>query len=291
MKKFIAIVGVALIATLTANAGLVTSWSDDFNGADGAVVAPGAKWGYTNMGVIAGVWSNPIIPRLDADDQHYITNNTLFCYTGPATNNPAVYNKVMSTIYPKTDGTPVHVDLTTGILEVEWDLVNMVQNDGNMWGLGQEMKISISPEPVMQDPGDDVTNLYMVTMGIRPDSNGNYYLNNTAKQAGGGNGNIIANTGDILTPVAPVTFKMVLKSDTSFMCYTNGALFGMTNSALPAFEDVYIQVWHGMFNGGGGVVSDGNIELDNFSVDWAIPEPSFLLLGLLAIPLWKRFRK
>jgi len=286
MKKIITILSVALIATLTVNAGLVTSWSDDFNGANGTVVAPGANWGYTNVGVEIE-WQ--VVPRPDAEDQHYITNNTLFCYTGPATNNPAVYNKVMSTIYPKTDGTPVHVKLTNGTLTVEWDLVNMTQNDGHRWNLGQEMKVSLSPVPVMQDPGSESTNLYMVIMGIRQSSNGNYYYNSRVKQTGGGNGDALADTGDISTPVEPVTFKMALKSDTTFMCYTNDVLFGMTNAALPAFEDVYIQVWHGMFNGAGSEVSDGNIELDNFSVNWT-PEPSCFLFVLLAVPLWKRFR-
>ena len=289
MEKFIIIVGIAVIATLTVNAGEVITWADDFNGADGTVVAPGVNWGYTNIGQIVSNWENPVVPRPDADDRHYITNNTLYCYTGPATNNLSVYNKVMSTIYPKTDGTPVYVNLTNGILTVEWDLVNMTQNDGTTWGLGQEMKVSLSPVPVHKDPYNNTTNLYMVTMGITPSSNGNYYLNSRAKQSGGKtNGKLLTGFGIIPTPVTPVTFKMVLKSDTFFTCYTNDALFGITNSAMPAFENVYIQVWHGMFSGAGGTeVSDGNIELDNFSVTW-IPEPSVFLLILLTFPLWRK---
>ena len=49
MKKFIITLSVALIATLTVNAGLVTSWSDDFDGADGTPVATSAKWDATNI--------------------------------------------------------------------------------------------------------------------------------------------------------------------------------------------------------------------------------------------------
>ena len=104
-----------------------------------------------------------------------------------------------------------------------------------MWNLGQEMKVSLSPVNVMQNPGSESTNLYMVIMGIRSVSNGNYYLNSCAKQADGGNSDVLADTCDIPTPVAPVTFKMVLKIDTSFLCYTNDVLFGMINSATPAF--------------------------------------------------------
>lgn len=74
------------------HAGQVTSWADTFTGPDGTVVAPGMNWGYTNLGVERIDWQT--YSRPDAEDQYYITNNQLFCYVGPCTNHPAVYNKV-----------------------------------------------------------------------------------------------------------------------------------------------------------------------------------------------------
>ncbi|GEM_PF-1607337 len=282
MKALTIGLSMVVVVALLAQAGEVTQWQDNFTGADGTIVAPSANWSYTNLGVEIE-WQ--VIPRPDAADQYIISNNQLYCYVGPCTNNPVVYNKVMTGLQPLSAGTPVFLKLINGQVEAELDLTATMANLGNQWGLNQEIKLALAAGPDVSDPGS-YTNMYYVKLTVQPSNTPNVRV--AASYA-----SVIANTSAELPganflvqyPLTePLKIKMLVKSDATYQVYTNGAFWVATNSAIPAaaMETLYPFFWHGKFNGSGGVVADGNVVIDNFMVKY-IPEPvmvSILLLGL-----------
>lgn len=283
MKHSVAIGGVMMVLAGMAFAGQVTSWSDTFTGSDGTIVAPGANWGYTNLGVGRADWQT--YPRPDAQDAYYITNNQLFCFVGPCTNDPAVYNKVMAGLQPLSDGTPVWMLFTNGQIEAEIQINEVTANAGNRWNLNQELKLALSASPDVRDP-DAYTNMYYLKATVRPSSQSNMrVVPQYALAVSNWNREISTNAFVVPYPLTePVRVKYVLKSDTTWIGYTNGALWFMTNGLISAdkLETVYPFIWHGKFNGEGGVSADGTMVVDNFSVMW-IPEPGMVLAALGAL--------
>ena len=297
MKKFIAIAGVALIATLTVNAGLVTSWSDDFNGADGTVVAPSAKWALTNV-----VWQAMGVPNWNTHDRasnnedvYIISNNQFYTYLGPCTlyTNVSERQKVQASFIPQESGTPVAVLLSNGIVTLEVDLADMWGNDGEApWGSpNQEIKIALPCTSIITDT-HKVTNYYQIAFKIDKYSSSNYavYAQSGTKTIGAKS---FANVDYASLPVLPKSAKLTVQNvagDAVAKLYIDGNFVGMTNAFTAAqMATLYPYIWEGRFSGGGAEISDGALFLDNYSVAW-VPEPSVFLLTLLAIPLWRKFR-
>lgn len=257
---------------LVARAGQVTTWSDSFTGSNGTIVAPGAQWGYTNTGVeVAGYVT---VPRLDAQDQHYITNNALFCYVGPVTNDPLAYNKVQAVITPLSEGTPVSLAVLDGTIVAQLDLVDMVQNAGHIWNLGQEMKLSLTPQPAYDDP-NNVTNCYFVNMGIRPTvsapgTSSYIRLQYNTSTMGVINRYTLFNMPSLPPPFVPKTVRFEYSANDMIALYTNGVQVYTSNAPVTsaALSNVYVQFWHGMFNGAGPESSTGDVVIDNVSFEW-----------------------
>ena len=296
MKKLIAFVGVALIATLTVNAGLVTSWSDDFTGADGTVVAPGAKWDTANIvwQQMGGSWST-FDRASNNDDMYIISNNQFYTYLGPCTlyTNVSVDQKTQASFIPQEAGERISLDLANGIVTLEVDLADMWGNEGNKWGLNLETKISLPCAPIVTDT-HQATNYYQIGIKMSDAATAEYSI-----YAQFGRLNVDAATfatTNYPTPVTPKTIKLTVQNvagDAVARFYVDGQLLGITNGVFTAAQmaTLYPYIWEGRFSGDDPVVSDGALFLDNYSVAWAVPEPSSFLLVLLAIPLWKRFRK
>jgi len=284
------VIGLSLMAgfALRATAGEVTLWQDNFTGADGTIVAPSANWGYTNLGVEVNSPSWAVVPRPDAADQYLISNNQLYCYVGPCTNDPAVYNKVMAGLQPLSGGTPVFLLLTNGQVEAEFELTAVTANLGNQWDLNQELKLALAAGADMSDPGS-YTNMYYVKLTVRPGNITNVRVAASyASAASGVNAELPGANFLVPYPLAePLKVKMLVKRDATYQVYTNGAFWVATNNALAAtaMETVYPFFWHGKFNGSGGVVADGNVLIDNFVVKY-IPEPVLVGLLLLGLAGW-----
>jgi hypothetical protein len=286
--------GMGFVAGLALAAGAAEelAWTANFTGANGAVVAPSVAWNYTNLGVeVAG---SVVVPRPDAADQYYCTNDQLFCYVGPCTNNPLVYNKVMAAFNPLSSGTPVYLTLTNGQVEASFDLKSIVANAGNRWGLNQELKLSLSAAPVWADPGP-YTNMYSMRITVRP-------------SAGTGASNVLVQGSIMVTnaqhkllqsvvasnyAAAAMSLKMIVTSDATFAILTNNAVQTIATGCMPAglMPRVYPFFWQGKFSGepGVGVVADGNMQIDNVAVAY-VPEPAALALAVLALALWPHRR-
>ncbi|MCX7848064.1 MAG: hypothetical protein N2595_08570 [bacterium] len=284
-RAMIVIWSMVWVLTGAAEAGQVTSWSDTFTGPDGTVVAPSFTWWYTNLGVERSDWQT--YPRPDAQDKYILTNNQLFCYVGPCTNDPAVYNKVQAGLQPLSDGTPVWMLFTNGQVEAEIQINQVTANAGNQWNLNQELKLTLAAGPAIRDPGP-YTNMYFVKATVRPSTLSNMRIVPQYALAVS-NWNREISTVAFVVPyplTEPVRVKYVVKSDTTWIGYTNGALWFVTNDLISAdkFQTVYPFIWHGKFNGAGGVSADGTMVVDNFSVGW-IPEPGLLvvLLGVCGV--------
>ena len=280
MGNIIRIIGIVVVASLTVNASAV-SWQDDFNGPNGTIVAPGTDWGYTNLGVELADWN--VHPRPDANDQYYITNNQLYCYVGPCTNDPSVYNKVMCNIYPQTNGSPLHVNIAEGELKVQWDLIDMQHNDGHKWENGQEIKITVSPIPFTTDPhyyktgqGPTPTNFYEVQIKIGPSSIAERYTLKVSNANATGKYSTIKKMS-VSNAFFPTTISFIQKGNGSFTCYTNDAEFASIPDAT-VIQDAYIQIWHGMFNGDGSMSSTGHMIIDNFNIGQT-PKPDLNIIG------------
>ena len=296
MKKIITIVGVALIATLTVNAGLVTSWSDDFTGADGTPVATTANWDATNITwkVLGGSWTD--YDRVgNNEDQYIISNNQFYSYVGPCTlyTNVDMRQQVKVSYIPKEAGERIYMDLASGIVELKIDLESVWGNDGNRWGANQEFKVVLPAAPLIID-SHQVTNYYQITLRMDKSSNTNLIIK--AEQGGATySAASFASTNYNPFTFTPKTAKLVVQAvggDTVAKFYVNDQLIGMTNGVFTAdqLSRIYPYIWYGKFTGDGAVIADGAIFIDNYSVQWALPEPSVFLLALLAVPLWKRFR-
>lgn len=290
MKRSVCIFGAVVLTAGMAFAGQVTSWSDNFTGPNGTIVAPSVNWGYTNLGVERADWQT--YPRPDAADQYYITNNQLFCFVGPCTNDPTVYNKVMAGLQPLSGGTPVWMLFTNGQVEAEIQINEVTANAGNRWGLNQELKMTLAAAPDVRDPGA-YTNMYFLKATVRPSSQSNMrVVPQYALAVSNWNREVSSVAFEVPYPLTePVRVKYVIKSDTTWIGYTNGVLWFMTNNLISAdkMERVYPFVWHGKFNGEGGVSADGTMVVDNFSVAW-IPEPGMVMavLGALALVRCRR---
>ena len=72
-----------------------------------------------------------------------------------------VYNKVMASIYPKTNGSPVSATIAAGqkvIFEV--DLSAYVNNNGQKWGNSQQVKLVLSSNPALYaDPHKNTSDM------------------------------------------------------------------------------------------------------------------------------------
>ncbi len=296
MKKFIAFVTVAVIATLTVNAGLVTSWSDDFNGADGTPVATSAKWDATNITwqAMGGSWAS--YDRVgDNDDQYIISNNQFYSYVGPCTlyTNVDMRQQVRVSYIPKEAGERISMDLANGIVTLEIDLESVWGNEGNRWNANQEFKVVLPAAPLIGD-SHTATNYCQITFGMRAASASNVIIKAEAGNASGA-ATSFASTDNVPTTLTPKTAKLTVQAagtDTVIKFYVDNNLIGSTNSAFTAAQmaTIHPYIWYGKFTGDGSVIADGAIFVDNYSLNWAIPEPSVFLLALLALPLWKRFR-
>lgn len=274
MKTLLSLCFVAAIL-FSSHAAQVTAWSDTFTGGNGTVVAPGTNWQYTNAGVETNGFVT--VPRTDAQDLTIITNNMLFSYVGPVTNLPSEYNKVQKVITPLSSGTPVSIDVQNGTVAVQLDLVNMEHNGGHRWNLGQEFKLSLSPQPVYVDP-NDVSNTYIINMGIRPlvgaGATSSYisliHVYTT-------NGPLIRQTlysmPNLPPPFQPKTVRFEYSAGDFIVFYTNGVQLFSSNSPITAavLPTPYVQIWHGMFNGEGSVSSTGSVIVDNVAFSYAPP--------------------
>ena len=296
MKKIITILSVALIATLTVNAGLVTSWSDDFNGANGTVVAPSANWALTNqvIGIMASPWPAPTDRSANNEDVYIISNNQFYSYVGPMTlyTNLNANLKAEASFIPQEAGERIALDLSNGIVTLEVDLKDMWGNEGSKWGVNLEVKVPLPCAPIVTD-SHRATNYYQIAFKMSPTSSSNYSV---YAQAGALNVNAktFANINYVSLPVLPKSARLTVQNvsgDAVAKLYVDGVLIGMTNNAFTAAQmsTLYPYIWEGRFSGDDPEVSDGALFLDNFSVSWT-PEPSCFLFALLAIPLWKRFR-
>jgi hypothetical protein len=280
--------GISMVSAMAmmATAAEEVLWADNFAGSDGTIVAPSVAWYYTNLGVEIE-WQ--VIPRLDAQDQYYISNNQLYCYVGPCTNDPNVYNKVMAAFNPLSSGSPVYLMLTNGQIEASFDLKEINANNGGRWGLNQELKLSLSAAPVWADPHPSVTNMYTLKVIVRPGTGvgaSNVLVQGmimvTNKQVSLPQTIIASNYVDAAIPL-----KMIVRGDSTFVILTNNAVQAMTNGIMPdgAVNKVYPFFWHGKFTRENGVVADGNMFIDNFVVKY-IPEPvaiTVLLLGMAGL--------
>jgi len=292
--KYLVTVAAVIALALIVSAAEVTQFSDTFTGADGTSVAPGANWDYLNIGVEWNDWAPH--PRPDAADLNIISNNQLFMYVGPCTNDPAVYNKVQASITPLSGGTPVWLTLTNGMVEGSFDLREVNQNAGHQWNLGQECKLAFSLGSEYLDPNH--TNMYVLKLTMRSvGGSGSNYSNvfirtmiSTTNSAGEPllQGRDAYGT-NLAYPIIPTTIRMTLDANAVCKLFVGGALVDQSTGLWP-IATCYPYIWHGMFNGSGGVTSDGNTFIDNFDVKWT-PEPGLLAFLLLAVPAVLRFRK
>ena len=297
MGKFITIVIVAIMATLTVNAGLVTSWSDDFTGADGTPVASTANWDATNV-----IWKLLATPWNDTDrtgdnnDEYIISNNQFYAYVGPCElyTNVDLRQQVQVSFVPKDSGDRIYLDLLTGMIELKIDLAAIWGNEGNRWGANQEYKVVLPAAPIIID-SHKITNYYQITFRMETASLSNLVIK--AEYGGATYAAVtFASTNYVPSAFTPKSARLVVQAvagDTVAKFYVDDELLGTVNGVLTAdqMSRLYPYIWYGKFTGDGSVIADGAIFIDNYSVQWAVPEPSVFLLVLLAIPLLKRFRR
>jgi hypothetical protein len=280
-KILVSLFAVALIASL-ANAGEVTEFSDTFTGADGTIVAPGAMWGYTNIGMEINNWNT--YPRPSAADLYVISNNQLHMYVGPTVSNVPVYNKLQAAIIPGSYADPTWLTFTNGQIELSMDVMASYANAGNMWGFSKETKPTLNSvnNPVDNGGGSDH---YRFQIQVGP--NDLNIAQQVSVQGAGPSGNFnLAIGNDVALPVA---LKLVVEADSTVKIYTNGLLITVTNGLVDPvdIQTVYPFIWDGMFNGAGGVDVDAYLEIDNYNVKWT-PEPGMFALLALALPLLRK---
>ena len=246
----------------------VTYWYDSFNAPNGTSITTTPQWLYTNLGVETNSTTGGSVPRLDAQDKYYSSNNMLYCYVGPCTNDPLIYNKVQAGLTPlNPDGYPAFVVLTNGRLAVECDFTAAEQNAGNQWGLGQEFKVSLTSFPILSDPGI-WTNMYVLKVRVNPGGAGVMFFADVAYT---GRWHSVYASGTISNAFAAGRrhLRMELRADGGFNVLMNGVLVGSATNVIPPalMPEVFVQIWHGKFNGSGGVVSDGSLMIDNFLIN------------------------
>jgi len=293
MKKLIVITTIAVLTTLTANAGVVSSWSDDFTGADGDIVATTANWDATNINWQslggAGGWGE--YSRTGSDDEYIISNNTFYSYVGPCTlyTNVSLNQKVQVSFIPKNTTGRISLPLTVGSnVTVEVDLENIWANAGNMWGMNQEMKIVLSCSPEIADPHQS-TNEYHILIKMR-NSTDDYSIY-------GGYGYTGVDPTDFAqvdyaAPVTPKSIKLVvmgqIDGNTGAKLYVDDVLIGSQTGAftVDAMQSLHPYIWYGKFTGSDPTIADGGIFIDNYSVAAsAIPEPAVFFITGLAVLL------
>lgn len=184
-------------------------------------------------------------------------------------------------LWPLSDGTPVWLLLTNGQVEAELQINEVTANAGNMWNLNQELKLVLSAGPVIRDPGP-FTNMYFVKATVRPSTTAQLrVVPQYTLAVSNWNLEIASAAFTVQYPLTEaLRLRYIIKSDGTWIGYTNSALWFVTNGLIPAesMERVYPFIWHGKFNGQGGVVADGTMVVDNFSVAW-IPEPAGVIVG------------
>jgi len=285
MKKILVSLFAVTLAATVAQAAGGTEFSDNFDGTDGTIVAPGAMWGYTNIGVERSDWAT--YPRPDAQDLYCISNNQLFMYVGPTTNAVGVYNKVQAALTPLTSGTQLAVDFTSGQIECSFDLMHVDANLGNRWNLNQEIKVALNGTTAVTDPGN--TDAYYIKCTVNPSNMATVVITPAISPSW------TNKTMNVTAPVTvaysdlPINLKMVAGADSSVKFYTNNVLVGVTNGFISGVSTMYPFIWDGMFSGEGTTPpTEGDVFIDNYNVKWT-PEPGVFALLLLALPLLRKF--
>jgi len=278
-KILVSIAAVAMIAAF-ANAGEVTEFSDTFTGADGTIVAPGAMWGYTNIGMEINNWNT--YPRPSAQDLYCISNNQLYLYVGPTVSNQPTYNKVQAAIIPGSYADPDWITFTNGQIEMSMDVMADAANAGNMWGFSKETKPILNS---VNNPTDNGGGNYHYRFHIQVDPNDLNVADVTVQGQYTTSFNIAV--GDDMA--LPVSLKLTVDASGALNIYTNGLLIVATNGLIPPgdYQTVYPFIWDGMFNGAGGINTEAYLMLDNYNVKWT-PEPGAFALLLLALPLLRK---
>ena len=297
MRMFLVSLSALAVAALVCSAGQVTEYTAQFTGANGTTVAPGTTLGYTNLGCELANWTAyprpPTDPNIEGppnEDRFYITNNQLFMYVGPCTNNPAVYNKVMCSLLPQeAPNDPVYLTLNSGQVEAEFDLNEAVVNAGHRWNLQQEVKLILRDTPTFVDPGG-ADNAYLIKCTFRPVGLSNVTVQPMMPWTNATGGKAAANltSTNLAQPITSTKLRMVLDPAGVVKTYIGETLLGQSTSLYP-IATVYPYMWHGKFNGEGGVVADGSATIDNLSIKWT-PEPGAFALLLLALPLVRKLR-
>jgi len=286
-KMFLAIALLGLVVG-SAQADDVDSFFDVFTGVDGTSII-GPTWGYVDLGVELSDWST--YPRTAPADVFEIQSNELYAKVTPLeTADPAVYNKIMASIYPMNAGSQVSLTMGAGEEVVyEVDLIGTTANEGNRWALNQEVKLVLTDSAAMfNDPNSSFDN-YMIKVTVRQSTNATELtITGTANSAGAGTSTAAM---DIVRPANyPLMLRMVVDVAGNADFYVDDMVTPIGSLTGTAMGTVYPYMWCGKFNGEGGVLADGDLTLDNYKVE-VIPEPatlSVLALGGLAALIRKR---
>ncbi len=261
---------VFLLLNGLAQAGQVTDWQDTFTGTNGMIVAPGTRWDYVNIGVESNDWVTH--PRPWAEDAYIVTNNQFYCYVGPCNADPSIYNKVQACFWPKSaDDSPMYIDMQPGqAIRCGMTVADVWGNDGHRWQLNQEFKMTLTPVPIRVDPENLGTNSFEIKWRIRPVSSPGseiwvcYGTGESAKSDLWYSGIVATNDA------TPVSLSMVISSNGRFAFYRNAQKQAEVNTGIPyeRLQRLYLQVWHGKFNGQGPESTDGYMIIDNVSLGY-----------------------
>jgi hypothetical protein len=287
------LLAVAVAASFAASSEF-TDFSDDFDRPDYTVIAPGADWDYENVGVEDISWTTK--PRPNAQDQYIVSNQQLHMFVGPTDTNPAVYNKVMASIWPVVNGTRGYITFTSGVVEAGFDLTEVCANQGHAWALNQEIKLVLPAGPITVDP-DSQTNSFMVKCSIRPNGlDGETRCSNVLFTAVFNSHTSRVNLTEYQVDGYPITttpVRIMLDRLGPAEMYVGGVLRMQTNAQqfmdLASMDKIYPYIWHGKFQGRASnqtVPTLGYAAIDNFNVNWT-PEPcgglAALALAIVAV--------
>ncbi len=269
--SIVGMVGVLGLTALFAQADTVV-FSDDFTGADGAALTDG-NWGYVDLGYL-GPDSWAVLTRTVPEaDVFEIKSNRLYTEITPLqTTNIAVRNKVMASIYPKSDDSQLAVPVSDGEKFVcELDLAAFTHNQGHMWSLHQELKLVLrNAAGNFADPGKKDGSL-MFRITVRPEGDENLVtISGTDYRSTENDG---VSTGAInVTDIAelPLSLRLEHHSNGDTVFLVNDTVLGSLSG--PAFATVHPYIWRGIFNGAGSELSQGSMTIDNFEITTATSE-------------------
>jgi hypothetical protein len=266
MKQRFAVIALLGLAIGIAQAGNVTSFTDDFTGSDGTSIF-GSSWGYADQGVELSDWA--VHPRTAAADVYEIQSNAMYAEVTPLeTADPAEYNKIMSSIYPIDGGSQASLSIGADeLVTYEIDLMNIAANEGHRWSLNQEVKLVLTDSPaVFSDPNSSFDN-YVLKLTVRPNTDANAFrVIGTANSGGAGTDSTAV---DVVAPAGdyPYKMRMTLDADGNADFYLDDMTTSLGTVTGTAMGTVYPYVWVGKFNGGATVLTEGNVVLDNYLVE------------------------